>query len=479
MSNAAVLGWISWRVYHLEDFVKVTAVDNRKLPTFDFDPVENKSTYLECYSVYFDPSRDPRRKLIRAVFFMELLAGIAIGIIDGIRPDSDSCLPICIAMMIVCLALAIYLVGYRPYRTRLDTIFSCTGALMMLLIACLSIALVVNPDDDVAAEFLGITALALNVVFFLQALIAPSWAMYLKYRRWKAAKVEKGAKLLEGEGDDFPELVPGKNQGGRGAIAEALHRTNLKKAEDAKRKGQLKSEDEDDSQYLGVPLLSSSPPTRKKRNKKAWYDRNPGDASDEDTEQDNVDGLDFPELGPGDELPKPGEPIRPDPSSPEARRKMTSSWLSPSRSVDSSGSPQILVTDPFAGITSQNDNPNPLVVHDDPMKHVAPTGGWKRRAPPMSTLERLKREIDSKEAAAEDTFRRSLEVADSPAFADQVATQKIYFGGKVRSAPLWASPTAGSSGTFSREIPPIVPPSFSGVSPAGSVSGQSYDDDDL
>ncbi len=150
---------------------------------FKFRPKFTGATFIESYAIYFDPARDPRKKYLRVVFFVELLVGVVLGIIDGIRPDSGTCVPIAGSMLVVCFLMFLYSVGLRPYRTRLDTFFSAVGASLTLVIACLAVAVTANQDDEHATDGLGTVGLLLNIHFIAQSIVCPGWGLYRKIRR--------------------------------------------------------------------------------------------------------------------------------------------------------------------------------------------------------------------------------------------------------------------------------------------------------
>lgn len=115
---------------------------------------------------------NPHRLLCRGVVAEEVLVGVLLSLLAGIRPEQDrSCRYTASCMLGVTALHVLYLLGIRPYRSRLDTAFANLNAILLVTQAILAVIITVTGATEglllTGFGFLGMALLILTVVQFV------------------------------------------------------------------------------------------------------------------------------------------------------------------------------------------------------------------------------------------------------------------------------------------------------------------------
>ena len=118
---------------------------------------------------------------VRMAFFVELLLSLLLGYIAG---WSGSCTAAAVVTMVASALFLPYALFIRPYDRRIDTLMSCTFAVLQF--AQSVFAVVVTQAGDSGSElamktFAWITA-SVNAMFFVQLVIAVAWRCVVTQR---------------------------------------------------------------------------------------------------------------------------------------------------------------------------------------------------------------------------------------------------------------------------------------------------------
>ena len=225
--SIAVAGVLVFGALDLPNHVIVRRVPRAMIPTYVFFPsakeVDRKPPYgfaptaanekgeppsipyIESFGVFFTPTRDPRKEGIRMVFFCELGCSIMMGILAGIRPESGECRGIAISLLVVALLLAGYLLVVRPYRTKLDTVFSMCAAITTVAIAALVVVIAFDPTIEIAGKLMAAEVFFLCIIIVLQAISSPLWSRWRSSHRDESSTRRRRAAVVGPEQPMFSE----------------------------------------------------------------------------------------------------------------------------------------------------------------------------------------------------------------------------------------------------------------------------------
>jgi hypothetical protein len=194
----------------------MTAQHARKME-FEWKEVSDSAFYFTFLNV-FEGTRDADGFATRVYYLFELLFATLLSAIDGIRPESnEDCVYISGGMTAVSTISALYFFVFRPYRSKIESVFSMLNALILIALAGVALSITVesklhNGDDDaepipLMLEIFGWIGTVSTAMFFLQAAILAFWAFALRHKRKVLRQeVESGGSKrdLEGEPADPP-----------------------------------------------------------------------------------------------------------------------------------------------------------------------------------------------------------------------------------------------------------------------------------
>jgi hypothetical protein len=147
-------------------------------------PAEPQS-WLRYFGPMFDGTKDPGRVATRVVVAEEVLMGVLLSMLVGIKPQSeDSCQYTAGSMLGLTGLHVAYLLVFRPHRTKLDAAFANLNALLMLSQGVLAVIITVEglADGPLVTGF-GYVSLGLLLLLVMQFLVAGFYSSMLKARR--------------------------------------------------------------------------------------------------------------------------------------------------------------------------------------------------------------------------------------------------------------------------------------------------------
>jgi hypothetical protein len=102
-------------------------------------------SWLRFFGPMFEDTVDPGRMICRAVVMEELAVGVVLSILAGIKPEHDeSCRSTAALMFAVTVVHLLYLLVFRPYRTKLDAMFANINAFLMFCQGALAVVITVK-----------------------------------------------------------------------------------------------------------------------------------------------------------------------------------------------------------------------------------------------------------------------------------------------------------------------------------------------
>ncbi len=85
---------------------------------------------------FYEPTRDFSSQPIRLVGFVDKGVAHSIAILAGIKPNPESCGTVATSMLVVSIGYLGYLVGLRPYRSKMEQGIATANALLLLTVLC-------------------------------------------------------------------------------------------------------------------------------------------------------------------------------------------------------------------------------------------------------------------------------------------------------------------------------------------------------
>lgn len=162
-------------------------------------PHRSQLTIGQPFFAFVDAARNPENFAHRMLFFEELFVSVLISVVTNVK-WGGSCDMAAAAVCVVALAHGVYLVVFRPYRSRIDTLFSGLCAVLQLHLGVLVLAAAITSESrgTIDALIAG-TMLALFALFFVQSIASFAWYFFRKQAQLARAGLEltKEGSLLE------------------------------------------------------------------------------------------------------------------------------------------------------------------------------------------------------------------------------------------------------------------------------------------
>jgi hypothetical protein len=142
-------------------------------------------SWLRFFGPMFEDTVDPGRMICRVVVMEEVAVGVVLSILAGIKPEDDeSCRYTAASMLAVTVLHFLYLLVFRPYRTKLDAMFANINAFLMFCQGSFAVIITVEGlgEGPLLTSFgtLGLLQLLLPV---LQLIVGGFYSQILKRRR--------------------------------------------------------------------------------------------------------------------------------------------------------------------------------------------------------------------------------------------------------------------------------------------------------
>lgn len=170
--------------------VKVNALGKQALP--------GQSSIVFSYRYYYDVANDPNRMSHLLLYFEDLGVALVMSVVGSIKPSGGNCTFIALVLLLVAVGHLMYLLLLRPIRTKLDTFFAISIAVLQAVIGAGVVAATMYPSAIVMVAYLS---LVLGGAFFVQTLVMLAWTVYLFQRRSaRRKKAEKDDGQLKSQG---------------------------------------------------------------------------------------------------------------------------------------------------------------------------------------------------------------------------------------------------------------------------------------
>jgi hypothetical protein len=138
------------------------------------------SGFVEAWFALFEATRNVDNRWARNYFFVELLLTGLMAALAGIRPPQEHCRTIAGMVTLISVLQLGFLVAVRPYRTRLDTVFTIFfGAVQVAL----GVLCILATNDDKFLPYAATCALVSMVSLMVQAPMQLAWAIVTSQRR--------------------------------------------------------------------------------------------------------------------------------------------------------------------------------------------------------------------------------------------------------------------------------------------------------
>ena len=84
---------------------------------------------------FYEPTRDFESKPIRLLVLADMAVAYVLAMLSGMKPNAQSCGIIATSMLMVSIGYLGYVVGFRPYRSKLDQGFVMVNALLQITLS--------------------------------------------------------------------------------------------------------------------------------------------------------------------------------------------------------------------------------------------------------------------------------------------------------------------------------------------------------
>ncbi len=165
--------------------------------------VKPSSMFCETFGPLFDAAKNTSL-IVRVYFLEEFTVTIALQIIDGIWPQSGSCAPMAIAMLVFCVLHLLYTVAVRPHDSKLEQALFAFSAALLVAVAVTAVALTLGSDNPTTQQVFGVLSLINTGFFFLQAGVLGVAAIATQHKR----RVQRQWTKLEEDHDALELEVP-------------------------------------------------------------------------------------------------------------------------------------------------------------------------------------------------------------------------------------------------------------------------------
>jgi hypothetical protein len=188
---------------------------------------ELKWTNRNPYSMFtetFGPTFDAARLAalpVRAFWLEEFLITFLLQLVEGIRPNSGSCGPLALVMLLVTLAHTVFLVAVRPYAETPELILCIIGSVLLVLLALLATLLTFSTPTAALESAFGIVGLLEMIHFFIQAAVLAFLALAEAHRKRLRRHWTASESVEVGEGEGRRRVLASKPHSGGAAAGAA------------------------------------------------------------------------------------------------------------------------------------------------------------------------------------------------------------------------------------------------------------------
>jgi hypothetical protein len=167
-------------------------------------------SWLRFFGPMFEDTVDPGRMICRVVVMEEVMTGVLLSVLAGVKPEHhESCRSTAALMFAVTVVHLLYLLVFRPYRTKLDALFANINAFLMFCQGALAVIITVKGlAEGPLVTCFGIFGLLQLLLPVLQLMAGALYSRIRQSRRRAAepevdtAESEKLSSITVREGED-------------------------------------------------------------------------------------------------------------------------------------------------------------------------------------------------------------------------------------------------------------------------------------
>ena len=152
---------------------------------------------------FYKPARDFASKPIRFLVLNDMAVAYFLAMLSGIKPNPQSCGIVATSMLVVSVAYLGYVVGLRPYHSKIDQGLVIVNALLQITLSALNLATIHNEG---LLTTLGPVEFAALCYSYVQITILIVNELIKKYEKYKEAR-EKTIKMDNASVLSLPNIV--------------------------------------------------------------------------------------------------------------------------------------------------------------------------------------------------------------------------------------------------------------------------------